>query len=67
MDVLLGRLLLDESGQDVVEYALLTAVIGLAGIAVFEELRTGIASTFQSWNTAANDLWEPPAPGSSGP
>ena len=57
------RLVRDDSGQDVIEYALLTAFIGLAGISVFELLRTTIGTTYGSWNTNANNLSLTPNPG----
>src|SRR5688572_1417259 len=44
---LLLELALDDSGQDIVEYALLTAIIGIAAIAIWNELtlRVGIVYT----------------------
>jgi Flp pilus assembly pilin Flp len=43
----LEELCADESGQDIVEYALLTAIIGIAGIAIWNALaiRVGIVYT----------------------
>jgi Flp pilus assembly pilin Flp len=52
----------DESGQDLIEYALLTSVVGFACIAVFDQIRTAIATTYGSWNTETNNLWIPPNP-----
>jgi Flp pilus assembly pilin Flp len=56
------RLLADEEGQDLIEYALLTTVIGLAAIAVFDILRTSIRDVYGTWNTSANINWVPPPP-----
>ena len=40
------RLLLDSSGQDLIEYAVLTAFIALAIIAVLGSLALSISNTF---------------------
>ena len=56
MKRLLLALVADESGQDLIEYALLTTFIGV-GL-----LRGAINLTYSSWNTSINDLWEPPPP-----
>jgi Flp pilus assembly pilin Flp len=60
------RLLVDDEGQDLIEYALLTTVIGLACIAVFDVIRTSIGTVYGTWNTSANANWYPPDPGASG-
>jgi pilus assembly protein Flp/PilA len=44
----LKRFLRDEDGQDLVEYALITAAVGLALITVVNGLATGIASLYSS-------------------
>lgn len=62
MKRLLVHLIRDERGQDLVEYALLTSIVGLAGIAAFPIIEQAIATTFGSWNTATNNLWESPDP-----
>ena len=56
------RLFADERGQDLIEYALLTTVIGFASIAVFDVIRAAIANTYGTWNTSANNNWYPPDP-----
>jgi Flp pilus assembly pilin Flp len=57
------RLLHGDHGQDVVEYALLTASIGLMGIAVWPLIVTGIGATYTALDTATQNLWEVPDPG----
>ena len=59
----LGRLLDDESGQDLVEYALLTTFIGLAGVATFAALAPLMGQAYGSWDAGLSGLWEPPDPG----
>ena len=62
MKTCVSRLLSDEQGQDLIEYALLTTVIGFASIAVFDVIRTAIANVYGTWNTEANNNWYPPDP-----
>ena len=62
MNELLGRLLKDETGQDLIEYALLTTFIGLAGAIGLSLIRTAINTTYVSWNGGMNNLWQPPNP-----
>jgi pilus assembly protein Flp/PilA len=42
------ELLRDEQGQDLVEYALIVAAIGLALIATVDQLSTAVVSLYQS-------------------
>jgi Flp pilus assembly pilin Flp len=56
------QFLRDDNGQDLIEYALLTAAIALAGLATFETIRTVMGVTYASWGTAVNNLWEAPGP-----
>jgi Flp pilus assembly pilin Flp len=60
------RLFRDEQGQDLVEYALLTAVIGFAGLAVFGILLNVISNSYGSQEAAVNNAWVPPDPGAGG-
>ena len=65
MTTLLTRLLVDETGQDLIEYALLTGAIGLAGVVGVNLLGAAINATYTSWDTGVNNLWEVPAPQST--
>jgi len=60
------RLFRDQQGQDLIEYALLTAVIGFAGLAVFGVLLDVISNTYGSQEAAVNNRWVPSDPGTSG-
>jgi len=60
---LILRLLRDDGGQDVVEYALLAATIGLSAALSFELIASVIGVAYQGWQGNINGLWEPPAPG----
>lgn len=66
MAALVLRLFRDEQAQDLIEYALLTAVIGFAGIAVFGILLGVISNTYGSQEGAVNDRWVPSDPGAGG-
>ncbi len=57
--LLLMRLVGEEDGQDVIEYALLTAAIGLCALAAFSLWSGAISKTYNSWNTSTNQLWDP--------
>jgi len=57
--LLLMRLVVEEDGQDVIEYALLTAAIGLCALAAFSLWSGAISKTYNSWNTSTNQLWDP--------
>jgi Flp pilus assembly pilin Flp len=59
----LKRLLSDEQGDTVVEYALLTAGVGLAGIATWPVLAAEIGHQYQNLDANTQELWEVPDPG----
>ena len=48
MKVLALRFIRDEQGQDLVEYALIVAAVGLALITTVNQLSQGIVSLYQS-------------------
>ena len=56
------RIFRDEQGQDLVEYALLTAAIGLAGLAVFGVVLNVIRDSYIAQEGAMNSRWEPSNP-----
>ena len=62
MAVFVLRLFRDEQGQDLIEYALLTAFIGFAGLAVFGTVLGVISNTYGSQETAVNNNWVPSDP-----
>ncbi len=53
----------DERGQDLIEYALLTAAVGVAGIATWPFIATSIGTAYRTLDTNTQGLWEPPPPG----
>lgn len=59
---LLVRLLGQDAGQDLIEYALLTGIIAIAGILVFPTIQIKMADAYQDWNDNAQAIWEAPPP-----
>lgn len=49
---LLNNLIVEESGQDLIEYALVACLVGLAAVATMRTLGTTITSAFTSINTS---------------
>jgi len=52
----------DDSGQDLIEYALLTAIIGISGVVILSTLSTTMGTAYSGWNTAGQNAWEPCQP-----
>ena len=63
--ILLRRLATDDSGQDLVEYALLGALVGVAGIAAYQLILGSLAVSYAAWDTNVQALWNMPSPGGS--
>ena len=62
MLTLLRRLIAEETGRDVIGYALLTGAIGRAGIARVNLLGAAISASYKSWNRDVTNLWDVPPP-----
>jgi len=50
----LSRLLSEEHGQDLIEYALLSGAIGFAGVAAFNSIGGAMQTAYGAWVTNAN-------------
>ena len=48
----LGRWFADDSGQDLVEYMLLTTLIGIAAVVGVDVLRNAMQTVYSSWDGA---------------
>jgi pilus assembly protein Flp/PilA len=48
---ILKNIMTDESGQDLIEYALVAALVGLGAVASITALRNTISNTFNSVGT----------------
>jgi Flp pilus assembly pilin Flp len=56
------RWLVEEAGQDLIEYGLLCSFIGFATVAGVNLLGIAMNSTYESWDSAVKELWEVPDP-----
>lgn len=66
---LLCRFVAEDRGQDLVEYALLAAFIGVAGYLVLMIIPDSIGAAYASWldpNNGVPGKWDPPEPASAG-
>jgi Flp pilus assembly pilin Flp len=59
---LLGRFCREETGQDLIEYAILTAIVTVGSIAVFAAIRTKMSAAYGTWGTEIQDQWSPDDP-----
>jgi pilus assembly protein Flp/PilA len=52
LNQILKNLISEESGQDLIEYALVAALVGLGSVASMQSLATSISNTFSGIGTA---------------
>ena len=52
----------DESGQDIVEYALLTALVGVASIVTWKALANSVGTVYLQVDSGTQSLTAPPNP-----
>ena len=52
----------EDSAQDLVEYALLGAFIGVVSVLVWQNIATLIGVRYAEYNTDVNNLWATPEP-----
>jgi Flp pilus assembly pilin Flp len=61
MKAIVVRFIRDEQGQDLVEYALIVAAVGLALITTVNQLSQGIVSLYQSMTGDLASIGQPGA------
>ena len=67
MRYLAQRFVSEESGQDIIEYSLLAAFIGVVGILVWQNIGGGIKNAYFGWDTGVQSLSScTPDPGGGG-
>jgi len=67
MTAIMSRFVRDEQGQDLIEYALLSALIGIVGILAWTSIASAIGVSFGSWDTGVQTLSAcTPDPGGGG-
>ena len=59
---LAAQFIADDSGQDLIEYALLTAIITISGVLILSTLSTTMGTAYSGWNTAGQNVWQPCPP-----
>ena len=52
----------DDRGQDLIEYGLLTAMIGIAGLLALSSLSGKMGTVYSSWDAAGQNAWQPCPP-----
>ena len=57
------QFVVDDRGQDLVEYALLTGIFATATIALFPPIATAMGAAYERWQSGAEDVWEACPPG----
>jgi Flp pilus assembly pilin Flp len=57
----------DESGQDLLEYAILAATIGIAGALVFPTIIDRLSDNYADGNAEIQADWQPCDPGGCAP
>ena len=56
----IGRqLLVDESGQDLIEYGLLTGIVVAIGVVVFTSINGKMADAYGDWGAEIQTNWVP--------
>jgi len=61
------RFLVDDRGQDLIEYALLSGLVAAAGLVVFPEMAARMSAGYEDWVDGAHGAWEPCPPIAVGP
>ena len=65
---LIRRLVIEERGQDLVEYALIACFFGIVGLLVMQAIQVAIGDTYSDWLDPAvgtPSLWDPAEPSGS--
>jgi Flp pilus assembly pilin Flp len=56
------RFVREESGQDVIEYAILTAIVTVSSIVILLTIQGKIGPAYFNWQSLGQDNWIPSAP-----
>jgi Flp pilus assembly pilin Flp len=63
---LLARVLADDRGAAIIEYALLAGFVALATAPALIAIEASMKATYASWTQAMNACWKMPVPGGGG-
>ena len=61
----LQRWLREESGSDLVEYALLASTVGLLSAAALALMPGILKTVYESWDSGTQKIWDPCDPGAA--
>jgi hypothetical protein len=61
----LRSLACDDEAQDLVEYALLSGIVGAAGALLIPAILSGMRTSYIGWQAGVRAAWEPCAPAAS--
>jgi Flp pilus assembly pilin Flp len=56
------RFIADDTGQDLVEYAMLAAFVALATMAGLKVIENTLGNGYRRWDSNEQNLWTPPEP-----
>lgn len=59
------RFVIEDGGQDLVEYALITGFVGIAGFLALQAIQTAVGDTYDVWldpNVGTPSVWDPAEP-----
>ena len=62
MRQLLSRFINEDSGQDMIEYALPCGLISMTGTFAWQNIGATINMAYGDWNTGVQELWLPEDP-----
>lgn len=57
-----AQFVVDDRGQDLIEYALLSGLVGTAGLLILPEIANQMNNTYTHWVAAVNDASGEPCP-----
>jgi Flp pilus assembly pilin Flp len=59
---LVARFVSEEAGQDLIEYALLTAIVTVSSVLIFSTIQGKIGNSYFTWQSLGQDRWIPDPP-----
>lgn len=59
---LMKQLWLEDEGQDLLEYGILTGIVITIGVVIFTTINTKMGNAYITWGNQIEDRWIPDAP-----
>ena len=59
---LCSRFWREDSGQDLIEYAILTVIVTLSSLVVYLSIRNKMENAYETWQTTGQQRWVPNPP-----